>query len=345
MLAAIRFTQTHLGAHGLPLTLAGDWNDIIGRFSRRGLGESVFAGQQYVLALRYMIDMARHLGDDASLPWLNDCLRAQQEAIRTHGWDGQWWRRGFDDDGAPIGSEVCTYGKLFLNPQSWSVLSDTGTPEQQAIAMRAVYEQLNTPMGVKKLTPGFPSWPEDNDPFTGYGPGCGENGAVFCHAHAWAVIAEARLGNAERAWRYYRELLPHLALQRAGLDRYQGEPYAWASNIVGPENARAGWANVTHISGTAAWMDVAASQYLLGIRPELNGLRLDPCVPDNWNTFRVLKTIMGCEIDINFNLSSSERNTPLTITLDGTELPSGTENLIPYSMIEGQKSISVIVNR
>jgi cellobiose phosphorylase len=345
LLAAIRFTQTHRGAHGLPLTLAGDWNDIIGRFSRRGLGESVFAGQQYVLALRYMIDMAHHLGDDTSLPWLNDCLRDQQEAIRLHGWDGQWWRRGFDDDGAPIGSEACTYGKLFLNPQSWSVLSDTGTPEQQAAAMRAVYEQLNTPMGVKKLTPGFPTWPKENDPFTGYGPGCGENGAVFCHAHAWAVIAEARLGNAERAWNYYRELLPHLALQRAGLDRYQGEPYAWASNIVGPENANAGWANVTHISGTAAWMDVAATQYLLGIRPELDGLRLTPCVPMSWNTFNISRNTRGCKMNIRFDLSSDSANAPMYITIDGNQLPSTIGNIVPYESIEGKSSVSIVLTR
>ncbi|MDQ8192921.1 hypothetical protein QEH59_00690 [Coraliomargarita sp. SDUM461004] len=338
LLAAVKFTQNNRGTHGLPLTLAGDWNDIIGRFSTRGLGESIFAGQQYVLALQYMIEMAEYLNDNTSLTWLQNCRQEQERSIAEHGWDGAWWRRGYDDDGKAIGSHNCTYGKLFLNPQSWSVLSNTGSRSQQEASMQTVYEQLNTPMGVKKLTPGFPTWPEDQDPFTGYGPGCGENGAVFCHAHAWAVIAEASLGNSERAWLYYRELMPHLALKTAGLERYQGEPYAWASNIVGPENARSGWANVTHISGTAAWMDVAATQYLLGVRPELEGLRLAPCVPADWKNFTVQRILRDCKLTINFTLNSPKPIHKYLIRVDGEELSSDVENLIPYNFFPAKSS-------
>ena len=129
-MTGIRFTEANLGKHGLPLTLASDWNDIIGRFNRRGEGETVFAGQQYVLALRQLIEIAE-ITKKAEAVWLKDCLNRQVKALESSAWDGSWWRRGFDDDGNPVGSDDCEAGKIFVNPQSWAVFSGTGTREQQ----------------------------------------------------------------------------------------------------------------------------------------------------------------------------------------------------------------------
>jgi len=167
LIAAIRFTEEHLGVHGLPLTLKGDWNDIIGKFSRRGFGESVFAGQQYVKALKIMIEIAEAYGDADCSAWLKENLDRQKRSLMSCAWDGKWWLRGFDDDGNPIGSSKSEFGKIFLNPQSWAVISGVGSPEQLREAMDAVYEYLDTGIGLKKLTPGFKTWPEVSDPFTG----------------------------------------------------------------------------------------------------------------------------------------------------------------------------------
>ncbi len=303
LMAGLRFTESNLGGHGIPLTFHSDWNDIIGRFNRRGKGETVFAGMQFVLAMKRMLALAEMTGRRQDAAWLAEMIDKQTQALEACAWDGDWWRRGFDDDGNPVGSAESPAGKLFLNPQSWAVLSGLGTNEQRRAGMDAVGEQLDTGVGLKILTPSFESWSDESDgegpsPRTGYGPGCGENGAIFCHANTWAIIAESLLGRGDRAWGYFMQLIPANAMAKVGADRYRAEPYAWVSNIVGPDNNRFGWANVEQITGTAPWMDVAATQYLLGIRPEPGGLRIDPCLPGDWPGFTVTRRFRGRRIDI-----------------------------------------------
>ncbi|MDF2924793.1 MAG: hypothetical protein K0R57_3707 [Paenibacillaceae bacterium] len=343
MLAAVSFTEAHLGAHRLPLTLKGDWNDIIGKFSQRGLGESVFAGQQYVMSLRLLVEIAQSAGRKQEVQWLLDCLHRQEEAILACAWDGDWWLRGFDDDGIPVGSRESEFGRLFLNPQSWAVLSGVGDKERQRQGMNAVREHLAVGVGVKKLMPGFATWPKVSDPFTGYGPGCGENGAVFCHSNTWVIMAEALLGNGTGAWDYFTQLVPHAALQKIGLERYQAEPYAWVSNIVGPENDRFGWANVSQISGTAAWMDVVATQYLLGVRPVLAGLRIDPCIPNAWKSFTVKRLFRNCTASILVENPHGAESGVESITVDGVGVPADSLPVVPASMLAGKSAASILV--
>jgi cellobiose phosphorylase len=336
LLAALDFTAGKLGAHGIPLTLQSDWNDCMGRFARQGRGESVFAGQHYCYVLSQMIALAEARGEDGTARALRARREGQREALSAGCWDGAWWMRGFDDDGVAIGSHAARHGQIWLNAQSWSVLADCGTRDQQERAMDAVRRLLNTPCGIKKIHPSFPTYPEDMDAFVGYSLGCGENGAIFCHANAWAVIAEALLGHAGLAWQYFRQLVPHLALQRAGLERYQAEPYAWASSIIGPENPRFGWANIPHVTGTAAWMDIAATQYLLGIRPELDGLRLAPVLPPEWSGFSATRLYRGCRVEIDVR-----RGEVAALSVDGTPLPG---QRIPAAALVGRKAVSAIVS-
>ena len=342
LLAALAFTESRLGAHGLPLILRSDWNDIIGRFARAGRGESVMAAQQYVLALRLMTGLARSRGDEAGAERLA-ALRAKQErAILACAWDGEWWRRAFDDDGNPVGHRDAKWGKIFLNSQTWAVIGGVGSQEQWRRAMDAVRRDLDTGVGLRKIAPGFATFPQDPDPFVGYNPGCGENGAIFCHANAWAVIAEALLGRGERAWAYYLNLLPERVLAKVGLDRYQAEAYAYCSNIVGPENARFGWANVTQLTGTAAWMDVAVTQYLLGVRPELDGLRVDPCIPAEWAGFRVRRRYRGALLDIRVENPRRVEYGVGAIEVDGARLEGG-DPVIPPRVLQGKSSATIRV--
>lgn len=336
LLAALDFTESHLGAHGIPLTLHSDWNDCIGRFARKGRGESVFAAMQYVYVLRQMEELAVARGDEETARRLAQRRAKQVRAIETSCWDGEWWVRAFDDDGAPVGSKRCRYGQIWLNSQSWSVLSGIGTRDQQISAMDAVYRLLNTGRGIKKLHPSFPTYPEDMDAFVGYSLGCGENGAIFCHANTWAIIAECLLGRGERAWDYFRQLVPHLALQRAGLERYQAEPYAWASSIIGPENPRFGWANIPHVTGTAAWMDIAATQYLLGIRPELGGLRIAPVMPAEWEGFEVSRRFRGCRLEIRVRRASGGKEPGVYV--EGHRL---LDSLVPAHLLVGRSTLAI----
>lgn len=343
LMRCVKFTETHLGSHKIPLTLKSDWNDIIGKFAQKGKGESVFAGQQYLVALKYLSQIAECIGRLTDREWLEDCIKRQSDALIACAWDGKWWRRGFDDDGRPVGSSKSPFGKIFVNPQSWAVLSGLGTLEQRQKGMLAA-RKLDTGIGIKILDPGFKTWPHIKDPFSGYGPGTGENGAIFCHANTWAIMAEALLGNAERAWKYFTQLIPHNIIQKVGIDRYEAEPYAWVSNIIGPENPRFGWANVTQITGTAPWMDVAATQYLLGIRPTAKGLLVAPCIPSGWKGFKVSRRYRGCLLGIEIVNSHAAGRRGRKVCIDGKELPAHEDVLITNQMLLGKNKLKITIN-
>ena len=298
LLRAVDFTESHLGENGIPLTLRGDWNDIIGKFSQGGKGESVFAAQQYVVALEKLIQLAEALGDAENAEKLKGYKEKQEQAILNCAWNGKWWYRCFKDDGTPVGCEADEFGKIWINSQTWSVISGVGSDEQKCAGMDAVSKYLDTGMGLRKLAPGFETYPYVKDPFSTYNPGNGENGAIFCHAHTWAVVAEAILGNADRAWKYYNDILPHNCIEKVGIDVYKSEPYAWVSNIVGPENPKRGWGNVAHITGTAPWMVMAAERYLLGIRSELDGVVIDPCIPKDWKEITISRGYQGKKLNV-----------------------------------------------
>lgn len=340
LLAAIKFTETHLGKHSLPLTLKGDWNDIINKFSHNGKGESVFAAQQYIVALKYLIELAEFKKDDINSKWLKQCMKNQTESILNSCWNGRWWYRCFDDEGNPVGGPDDKFGKIWINSQSWSVLSGVGSRDQLESAMDAVKEYLDTGIGLMKLYPGFKTWPDETDPFNGYNPGNGENGAIFCHANTWAIIAEAMLGNGNRAWEYYTNILPHNVLQKIGMESYKAEPYAWASNIIGTENPKHGWANVMHMTGTAAWMEIAADEYLLGVKPKLNGIEINPCIPSDWKEFNIKRTFRGCQMNIEVVNPQQVCKGIKEIFLDGMRIEG---NLIIVDYLKNKKSVDILV--
>lgn len=338
LLMAIDFTESHLGTKGIPLTLRGDWNDIIGKFSQEGKGESVFAAQQYVVALRKMISIAKSIGDDENAEKLTEYKEKQEKAILNCAWNGKWWYRCFKDDGTPVGCETDEFGKVWINSQTWSVISGVGTAEQMNAGMDAVSKYLDTGMGLRKLAPGFKTYPDVKDPFSTYNPGNGENGAVFCHAHTWAVIAEAILGDGERAWKYYNDILPHNCIEKVGIDVYKSEPYAWVSNIVGVENPKRGWGNVSHITGTAPWMVVAAERYLLGVQSELEGIRIDPCIPKNWDKVTINRKYQDKMLNITVENKSGVSKGVKSMMVNGINTDG---NFISKDMVLGCESDSI----
>ena len=335
------FTQTHLGEHGLPLMLDGDWNDIISKFSHKGRGESVFAAQQYVAALEKLIELAEYTGKTDDAKRLTTWREAQIENILKYAWNGKWWIRCFDDEGNAIGRPEDTYGKLWLNPQSWAVISGVGSEEQQNSAFGAVESTLDTGYGLTLLNPGFKTYPEVSDPFSPYNPGTGENGAIFCHSNTWAIIAEAKRGNAEKAWKYYGDLVPARLHEHLGTDVYKSDPYGWVSNIVGPENPKHGWGNVIRMTGTASWMNIAATQYLLGVRTKLDGVKFDPCILAEWDGYTVQRDYRGCRMNIVFKNARHVSKGVVYVEADG-KLYDG--NTLPSHIFEGKEQISITVN-
>ena len=288
---SVDFTLANIGSHGFPLMLHSDWNDQLFRVCKEGKGESIWTAMQFGLALRYMAELAEILGENNSLYLEN--YEKQKKLVNTVGWDGKWYRRAIMDDGRFLGSDSEEQAKIWLNTQTWAVISGMADEDKGIIAMDSVYELLNTPMGIKKIHPSIKDYPSKENPLSNYNKGTRENGSVFCHANTWAIIAECILGRGDRAYEYYHQLLPMVAQEKAGEWRYKAEPYVYSSNIFGPESDKFGLANVSWLSGTAAWMYIAATQYILGVKPKWNGLDFKPCMPSNWKNIKISRTFRG----------------------------------------------------
>jgi len=334
LVRGVEFTENNLGEHGLPLILFSDWNDHLGPFGRKGKGESVFVSQQYIYALKQLIELAELRGDNACEKKLNTFLTKQQHALESFGWDGEWYLRGYDDDGEPIGTHDAEYARIWVNTQSWNVIAGEGSRDHNVRAMDSVKSRLDTGLGLLINHPSLPS-----DKANGLPAGYSENGGVFCQANCWAIIAEALLGRGDTAWRYYKQIMPDEVIKKIGLDNYRNEAYAYSSTMLGPSNDKFGWACVSQVTGTAAWMDVAVTQYLLGIRPILKGLLMDPCVPSDWKNFKVTRKYRGCELEIEVDTNGVQHGVK-SVSVNGKVLDG---NLISQDIIKGQSKATVKV--
>ena len=297
---SIDFCLDNLGENGFPLMLASDWNDMLYKVCREGRGESIWTSMQLGTVLKEMAELAELKGEDGGC--YLDAYNKQKELINKIAWDGEWYRRCITDDGRFIGSRAEEQARIWLNTQSWSVISGMG--DDGETAMDSVAKYLDTELGIKKIDPAMTTdYPTREGNLTMYNKGCGENGSVFCHANTWAIIAECMLKHPKRAYKYYKQLLPMNAQKKAGEWRYKAEPYVYCSNIFGPESDKFGLANVSWLTGTAAWMYIAVTQYMLGIIPRWDGLEIDPCLPEEMLPAKVTRVFRGkvYEIEIKEN--------------------------------------------
>jgi cellobiose phosphorylase len=285
---ALAFTHGDLGAHGLPLLGFADWNDTVNL--RRG-AESLFTANLYGKALLEMSALLDYLGKGSEAETYRTWYVQMRQQVNAVAWDGSWYLRYFDAGGEPLGSQGNQHGQIYVNAQSWAVISGFATPERARQSLEAVYRRLNTRNGVKLSAPGFNGYDPTKGGVTTYPPGAKENGGIFLHANPWAVIAETLVGNGERAFQYYTQINP--AAKNESIEIYQCEPYVYAQNILGDEHPQFGLARNSWLTGTASWAYQAATQYILGIRPEYDGLRVDPCLPAAWNDFRAVRRFRG----------------------------------------------------
>ena len=334
LLRGLQHIEQRRGPHGLPTLFHADWNDGLALFGDEA-AESVMLGMQLVHSCREMSDVAFRLGRDYDAEWcaqLANELSAICNSDRV--WDGAWYRRLLMSNGKCLGSSQNRQGTIFLNPQSWSVIAGIGDFQHRGkLAMDAVAAMLDTPCGLRLLAPPFTGIPEPEDPPLGSSPGTGENGAIFCHANCWAIIAEALLGNAERAYKYYHQILPTSVIATVGIDRYEREPYAYVSSIVSPASDRFGNGGISWLTGTASWMYIAATQYLLGIRPTIDGLFLKPCLPVSLPRVHVQRRYRDGIYEIDIDNAGRETSTVELNgkALEGSLLPCGSGiNYVTY---------------
>lgn len=344
LVRGIEFTENHLGQHGLPLILFSDWNDHMGPYGRKGKGETTFVSQQHIYALRQLSELAEARGDLQSVERFATLIAKQEEALDRYAWDGDWFLRGFDDDAAPVGSHTAEHACCWINPQSWMVIADAAPREKLIHAMDHSEAELDTGLGLLLNAPGYPGWPsKESEKVNGLPAGYSENGGVFCQANCWAIMAEALLGRGNIAWKLYQDLLPHNIIRKVGVDHYHAEAYAYCSTLLGKDNEKFGRGCVSQVTGTAAWMDVVATQYLLGIRPTLKGLLIDPSIPSEWESFSVDRTFRGCALSISVENPEHVQHGIASMTIDGTALEITKGAYLTETVLGDRKTATVKV--
>jgi cyclic beta-1,2-glucan synthetase len=289
-----------VGRHGLPLFGGGDWNDGMNRVGHIGAGESVWMGWFLAASLTAFMPIAAARSDTARVAAWTAHAAALRTALDAEAWDGDWYRRGWFDDGSPLGSSASDECRIDSIAQSWAVIAGGGDPVRARRAMAsAARELVSTETGLALLfAPPFDHMPLDPGYIKAYPPGIRENGGQYTHAALWSVIAWAKLGDGNQAGALLAMLNPiNHSLTPAELHRYKVEPYVVAADIYSrpPNVGRGGW---TWYTGAAGWMQQAGLEHLLGVRIRGGMLEIDPCIPDHWPGFAVTLRHGGCRYEI-----------------------------------------------
>jgi cellobiose phosphorylase len=332
---ALDFNLERMGAHGLPCGLSADWNDCL----RLGYkGESLFVAFQLRLGLSVYSDVAQRLGKKSESDWALARRDELDGAIQKHTWDGKWFIWAIAEDGTVYGTRSYEEGQVYFNTQVWSVLSGAATPEQARLAMQAVKEKLATPYGLMLSAPPFVKTSVEVMRAVVFNSGIKENAGIFNHTQGWGIMAEAMLGNGDRAFEYCKAALPAAYNDKAEIR--QMEPYVQGQTTYSAFSPRAGNCRTSWLSGAATWAYYSLTQYILGIRPEYDGLRLDPCLPTGWKGFSAERRFRGKTVRIEFKNPKGLCKGVAELTLNGERLPG---NLLPADRLKAENSVTVLM--
>lgn len=329
---AIEFNLERSGAHDLPCGLFADWNDCL-RLGEEG--ESAFVAFQLRLALREYRDISAMLGEAEESAWAAEKLAWFDGVLEKHVWDGEWYLRAYRYDGLKFGSKENDEGSIFMNAQVWAVLSGHATGARATQAMDAMDKHLNTEYGVMLCAPPYVHADPQVALAVLFNPGMKENAGIFNHTQGWGVMAQAMLGRGDKAWEYMRNVLPGFYNDRAEVR--QVEPYAVCQSTHARYSPRFGAGRLSWLSGAATWNYFAATQYILGVRPDYDGLRIAPCLPADWPEVSVTRTFRGKNFRITI-VNGPTGHTVKTVTINGKSVDG---NLIPAEMFQDDNDVRV----
>lgn len=314
---SLSFTLGRRSPRGIPLMGEADWNDGLDQVGIEGRGESVMTAEFLCWMLRDVAELCRAVGDAAQAAAYEHDFAEVAERVNRHCWDGEWYTRGTTDHGGVFGSRQNRYGQIYLNAQSWAVLSGLAPAERAARCLDSAWERLETPYGPCIFLPAYQEIDEQIGILTMFAPGVKENGTIFNHPVTWNIIAEAVLRR-ERAYEIWQRTSFLTRGRRP--DLYKAEPYVYAEYIYGPDSANFGQGEFTWTTGTAAWMFRACLDWILGVRPEVAGLRVDPVIPAAWDGFRVRRRFRGAVYEIEVRNPSHVVSGVRSISVDGEPL-------------------------
>ena len=348
---SFRFTVTHKGPHNLPLIGRADWNDCLNlncfsdkpgeSFQTFGpsegpVAESVFIGGMFVKYGEEFACLAQLLNKDELAEEARGEVAAMNEALLDAGWDGEWFVRAYDAYGNKVGSKECEEGQIFIEPQGFCVLAGVGVKEGLAEkALDSVKERLDTKYGVVLLQPAYTRYHLELGEISSYPPGYKENAGIFCHNNPWISIAETVIGRGDRAFEVYRKTCP--AYLEPISEIHRTEPYCYSQMVAGKDAATFGEAKNSWLTGTAAWTFVNISQYILGIQPDFDGLRIDPCIPKDFGDYQITRRFRGATYHIEVKNPEHKEKGVASLLVDGVRIEG---NKIPFT--EGKTEYHVV---
>ena len=348
------FTATHKGPHGLPLIGRADWNDCLNlncfsaepgeSFQTFGpsegpVAESVFIAGMFVKYGEEYAQLVSLLGNAVEADRARKEVASVYQAVLDSGWDGEWFLRAYDAYSHKVGSRECEEGQIFIEPQGFCVLAGIGVQEGLAQkALDSVKKRLDTKYGVMLLQPAYTRYHLELGEVSSYPPGYKENAGIFCHNNPWISIAETVIGRGSRAFEVYRKTCP--AYLEDIRDIHRTEPYVYAQMVAGADAPRHGEAKNSWLTGTAAWTFVNISQYILGIQPDWNGLRIDPCIPSDCNGYDIHRHYRNADYDIHIQNPNHVEKGVVSLLVDGTPIDGC---VVPFTEAKQHYDVTVVM--
>lgn len=332
---AIKFSMDRLGVHQMPVGLYADWNDCL-RLGAKG--ESTFVAMQLYLAMNILKEFSTFLKDTEYLAYLEEKQTVLGASINENCWEGDRFIRGFTEEGAVIGSKNDPEANMWLNPQSFGVISGLSTKEQAEKSLNEVEKQLNTKYGVRLMTPSYVNHSFDGARMILFNPSTKENGGIFSQSQGWIVLAESLTGHGNRAFTYFMENAP--AAQNEIAEIRCLEPYTYGQFVESVESPFEGRAHVHWLTGTASTMMVGCVEGILGIRPDLGGIRLAPSIPSSFKEFEIEKVFRGKKLKIKVSNPNGAENGYQKFVVNGEEYQ---DNYIPAEKMLDVNEIEIVM--
>jgi cellobiose phosphorylase len=332
LVRAIEFTWNDRGQHGIPHLGFADWNDTVNLATG---AESLFNANLFGKALIEMMAICDATDNAEYKAKLQSYYDEVKRAVNEHAWDGEWWVRYYTKKGDPIGSSKNEYGKIYTNGQSWPVISGFSEGERMIQSLDSVKEKLNTAFGIKLSWPGYNGFDPELGGVSTYPPGAKENGGIFLHSNPWVMIAETIAGRGDNAFQYYNQINP--ASKNDLLDTFESEPYCYPQNILGDEHPQFGLGRNAWLSGTSSWTYLAGTQYIVGVRPAMDGLVIDPCIPPAWDSLKVRRVFRGATYNITVSNPNHVSKGVVKMLVDGKEVQG---NKVPV-LAAGEHTVQV----
>lgn len=344
----------NLGPHGLPLIGRADWNDCLNlncfswdpnesfqtteNKSEGSKAESLMIAGLFVVTGKDYVELCRHLGKHEEAERMAQAVSDMEEAVKKHGWDGNWFLRAYDFFGNKIGSHENEEGKIFIESQGWCTMAGIGLEDGFVDkALDSVKERMECEHGIVLNNPAYTTYHVEMGELSSYPEGYKENAGIFCHNNPWVIIGETVAGRGDDAWSHYTKILPSY-VEEKHQTLHKVEPYVNCQMVAGKDAARPGEGKNSWLTGTAAWMWYTVSEFILGIKPSYDGLTIDPCLPTSAKEYEVCRKFRGAEYIIKVKNPKGVNKGVRSLLLDGQRME---DNTVPFS--KGRHTVEVVM--